>query len=625
MSFMGARTFGGIMPRTDPGELPLEAARVARDVDLTGRNLKAIDFSSPFYALHDGEGNMVDGIPSGEVATVNVPSAPSVAAERILSSANVTTRLTIKAYRWLSYLNPDTNEWVVSPNDAEGTIDNLEFTEYGIRIDFIMPPAVFTQRPGIRYLLNGPLFQFKFTARSLSQAGPDSTQNFPSDGNLSPENAQFPQCMMPFSNSDGLVFAYFQVIRCDHPSAPEEFYDPTISNPSGVARYVPANNSNTMATFYIDMNYATSGRRHFYYVQADVDGSDREGPPSDISSEVVVKPGEHVKITSALDKMLYRSVGSREGFAALEGGAKIASTSYYDNFTSPLGQEIPMYGNPPSDPSFSAGNLLHPAQFGVAFRSNEVWMSDVFRLHVWPEEWKVKFKTNVQAIQLVGGSIIVFTADNVYMMTGSDPRYMGKYEIISTAPLLNKLSLCKIGQSLFYVSNDGLMAIAREGAQNLLAAHYTRENWLALDPEHYSAKVANNSIFLTHENDGKNLRIDLNEGIGRVSEWTAKTAKPGTWKSRLFVFPVPTRFNAVRVLAKTYPEGENAIKLTIHNEDAGTNHEITIAGPGSVRPPRLTKARNWSFTVTVPEGGEIEHVAVAGSTAELEIINQAGE
>ncbi len=626
MAFMGAKTFGGIMPRIDASELPMEAAQVARDVDLTGRNLKAIDFSAPFYSLNDGE-DMVNGIPAGEVVTITPGTVPNVASERILSAANVTTRLTINAYRWLSYLHPDTNEWVVAPNDAEGSIVSLVFTEYGMRIDYAVPAASFHQKAGIRYVMNGPLFQFQFAERSASNAGPDSAQSFPIADNLSPENAQFPQCMMPFSDSNAMIFGYFQVVRCDHPSAPEEFYDPNISEAAGVQRFLPANNSTTMASFYINMNYVDNTRRRFYYVQSEVDGSDREGPPSDISQEVIVQPGERVKITGSQNNRVYRSTGSREGFAALEGGAKLLVSPYYDDFSSPLGQELPMYGNPPT---FEDGNLLHPAQFGVAFKNNEVWFSDVYRLHVWPEEWKVKFDSDVAAIQLVGASIVVFTEGpneddgRVYMMTGSDPRYMGKHEIISTAPMLNKLSLCKIGQSLFYVSHDGLMAVSREGAQNLTEAHFTREEWLELDPEYYSSEVANSSVFLQHEDDGVNLRIDLNEGIAKVSEWTVKTEIAGEWRSRRFAFSTPVRFTAIRVLSLTYPEDDDTINLVIHDEDNGHNYTVPIIGPKSLRPPRMIKSRNWSFTIDVPENGEIEHVAIAGSTAELEIINQAG-
>ncbi len=713
MAFMGAKIFGGIMPRIDAGELPFQAAQMARNVDLTGRNLKAINFSDPFYSLNDGE-KLVDGIPSGEVVSISTPSKPTVVSERILSSANITTRLTIAAYRWLSYLNPDTNAWVVAPNNADGSIVNLEFTEYGLRIDYAVPSQSFMQKAGIRYLMNGPLFQFKFTERLAADAGPDSSQDFSATDNLSPENAQFPQCMMPFSDSDGNIMGYFQVVRCDHPSAPEEFYDPNISEAVGVARHLPANENTTLATFYVDMNYTTSGRQWFYYVQADVDGSDREGPPSDISDAVQVRPGEMIKITGANGKMVYRSIGSRDGFAALEGGQKVSTSPYYDNFTSPLGQELPMYGNPPT---FNQGNLLHPAQFGVAFKAKEVWFSDVYRLHVWPEEWMVKFDTDIMAIQLIGSSVIAFTEGpngndgKVYMMTGSDPRYMARYEIVSTAPLLNKLSLCKIGQSLFYVSNDGLMAVTREGAQNLTDAHYTREDWLALTPSGYSAKVANSSVFLecptgmvlagwgfvtvndefpfnsflndrkmfelvtagptyrifwtgtewqiyhvedelrlyystsdvatpdlatgwvadegtdqigtvTPYQEGTNLRIDLKEGIAKVSDWTEKSDVAGLWQSRLFTFSIPVRFNAVRVMSNAYPEGDDAIKLIIRNEDSGTNHSHTITGMKSTRPPRMAMARNWSFTIELPKACEIEHISIASSTAELEIINK---
>jgi len=615
MSFMGTNRFGGIMPRIDAGELPLAAAQAAKNVDLTGGNLKAINFPDPVYKLHNA-GALVDQIPAGEVVTIAKPWTPTVSTSRMIS----TLGLSIYAWRFLSFLNPSTQEWTSVSYSEQATIAKTIYNEYGMQLEVTVAPVWFTQLPGVLYKLSPAIFQFRFAS---ANNGPDSTLRFPSDAAMSAQGAQFPQCFMPYSSSS-VVFGHFQVVRCDHPSAPEEFYDPHIPDIEGVIRNIPEDAGSSTATFEVDMNYVVSTRRFFYYVQTYVDNSDREGPPSEVSKVMVVPPGHKGVIftgsSTTTKHRLYRSVDGQEGFRLLGEGTG-ASYAHLDTFREALGEELPIFGNPPT---FAVGNLLHPGQFGVAFTGKEVWFSDAFRLHVWPEEWKVVFETNILAVQLISSSVIVFTSGSsgnngkVFMLTGSDPRYMGKYEIISTAPMLNKLSMCKIGQSLFYVSNDGLMAVGQDGAQNLTAQHFTRKEWLDLTPANYSAEVADNSIFLTHSGTAPNLRIDLSEEMAKVSVWTARQAVEGLWRSRRFVFPTPTRFTSARVLANLYP-----IRLTVHDEDAGNIYECEIRAAKSSRLPRMNKARSWSFTVDVPKAGVIEHVAIANSTADLEMVNRA--
>jgi len=621
MSFMGTQEFSGIMPKVDASELPLSAAQEASNVDLTGGNLKAISLDSPYYSLNDGA-DVLDQIPAGEVVSINKGNAPSPNKTRMITNL----RLAIKVYRFVSYLAPDTQLWVSTKYTETVTITNTEYTEYGMRIECSTPAFnAFVQLPGIRYEVTGNLFQFVFTEGS---GGPDSTKTFPANAALSPDNAKFPQCYMPYSDAADVVFGHFQTVRCDDPSAPEEFYDPSIANPLGVPRPIPRNGLPTAVTFYVDMNYDVSTRRYTYYVASGYDSEGREGPPSDVTDAQVVRPGEYlyflynISAANPYSARVYRSVDSRDGFAAIGDAPSGSFTRIDDTNTTPLGDALPMYGNPKT---FNKGNLLHPAGFGVGAILKELYMSDAYRLHAWPEEWKAVFDTNIMAIQLIGASIVVFTEGpggtdgKVLMLTGSEPQYMGRYEIISTAPMLNKLSMCKIDQSLFYVSNDGLMAVTSNGAENLTKPHYSRAEWMALTPAGYVADVADASIFLTHATSA-NLRIDLSENLARVSTWTARTNVDGSWKSRKYSFPTPVRFTSGRIISTGYP-----VNLIIHDEDAGVDYQLDITEAKSTRLPRATRSRNWSFTVEVPKDETIDHVAIAGSTAELALINRVGE
>lgn len=337
-------------------------------------------------------------------------------------------------------------------------------------------------------------------------------------------------------------------------------------------------------------------------------------------------------ITDASRSNDYTYIYMEENIGDGTADGDVTPIGYQDDEYGALGETIPMYGQEPINSdgtnNFISPTLLHPGQFGVAAKNEstnslpgEVWFSDVYRLHAWPEEWKVKFETEIKAIHLVGTTVFVFTkgpsGDDgvVYQLSGNNPKHMSRAQVITTEPLLNELSLCKIGQALYYVSIDGVIGVSSQGPQIITAPYYTRRQWQDLTPSNYEAKVADNAIFLTHSGTGDNLRIDLDEKtMGAVTTWTSTSGVSGTWKSRVYSYPKPVRFSVTRIYATTY---STAISLTITDEDTGTTYSCSIDSSGSVRTPRMTKSRLWSFTITVPDGTEVKHVAIASSTAEL--------
>ncbi len=649
MPFMGTNKFGGLNPRLDESMVPATAARKAENVDVTGGNVKSINVASPFEALHNGS-TLKDQIPSTEVKHIPKPaSKPGVDILKMLDAGDLKLEIWVTAYE--SHYDPDTDDWVthqlasfLSGGYAEITSTQAKHTDYGFRISVDVGTDSFTQYPGIRHIVTPVLFSFNFT--SAATPGPVSNDHIPEY--FSAHNPRCPRVMMPFQDKNGVIIGTFDVFRCDHESAQREYYSWDIVSDAGVTRHVPADNNLTTAEFYVDMHY-TYPRRHYYFVNSYFDDADREGPPSDISDLLTVGPGEHPAVTPATSPdyktRLYRSSQSK-GFLAVEGGDDVSTMledldgdgnadEYADYEYKPLGDTIPMYGQEPinSDGTndFISPTLLHPGQFGVAAKNEsanslpgEVWFSDVYRLHSWPREWMIKFETEIKAIQLVGTTVFVFTkgpsGDDgvVYQVSGNNPQHMSKALVIFTEPLLNELSLCKIGQALYYVSIDGVIGVSSQGPEIITSPYYTRRQWQALSPASYSAKVADDAIFLTHSGSGDNLRIDLDKNtMGAVTTWTDTSGVSGTWTSRTYSYPMPVRFSVTRIYATTY---SSAISLTITDEDTGTTYSCSISSSGSVRTPRMTKSRLWSFTINVPDGTEVKHVAIASSTAELNTV-----
>lgn len=568
--------FGGMVPRINPERLPDDAAQTAHNCDVTSGALAPLNVVGPFSAIHDGA-RLLAGVPASDVVHVPKPAAPSVGS--IIKLCNPLPWLAIRARDWVSWVDPGsgTRTVVMARNDAL-TISNIIYTETGLNIVAQLLPKTYVFSHEVLVHLRGPKYQFQFLADPGVNGGPDMSVSAPIvAGDADPE---IPGEAVPLIDRDGNVYGQWQVADVYGPKFDADVFNADF--PAGLAWFLPP----AAVMFTIDLNYAVASRRHYYYVQSALTDHDQEGPPSELSERILVKPGEIVEVTCPrpngyTKNRLYRA-GTRnaDDFRLID---DINADTYLDTERKIKEDRIPPFGNPPASGDglvkFLEGCFIHPAGFGVAAKDKSLYMSDIERLHAWPDEFTVPFEAPISAIGISGNTIIVFAGDQVYGVSGSHPERMDKFVISNTTPLLNKLGLCRIGQTWYFPTHDGLAAITASKVEIITREHFTRTQWRLLSPERMIARTADNSIFLDTQvsddpqlagnvvisplrlpgspiaapNTPIGLRIDIEEGISAITTYTATSGGAMQWRSKRYWNKQETAYDYARVIADAYP------------------------------------------------------------------------
>lgn len=603
--------FGGIIPKLNPNELPQTGAQKAQNCDLVSQSLRPISVDTPFFDLKGDDGRLLSGIDEDSVFQTPTPITPFikdidyfarnldkwVGARRSIYVAQVATDLDGNTFDDIQHY---------TGGHGYSTPSKVVYTETGMRLTFSFPQITLSLPEGFTYQIISPIFQF-LLVNSPYNGSPDQSFYLPNQlgrgytsviprGRI-PLVYRTPkpdQLIINVNDSDdftqGVIYGYFEIEDSDvFP------IDKTITNPSGNGTLV----ENFIAgegVFTINLNYSVPKRRTYYYIQTNL--KDRilntESIPSAISEAVELLPGQIATIgiprvnAGYFYNNIYRS-GSGDGFRLL---SEVDSNEFTDTEFLPLREELPPFGNAPVDgeanlQSFLEGSIIHPGQFGVAFKDKVLYFSDFYKFHSWPEEYTITFSNNIEAIMLSGGSVIVFTTVNVFVVSGGNPATMTKYLVTNVNPLLDKKTLSRIGNIIFYVSHDGLFATSGSSVTNLTKDYYTRSEWLDLLPETFSAKVADNSIFL--EGTLVNLRFDMDESIQAITTFTGTSGTDGfIWKSKRYHFTQPEIFDYFKIDA----DGVITVKVYVDGVLAGT---FTASDYNPVVMEGLSHGLDWEF------------------------------
>lgn len=599
--------FGGLIPSIHPEKLPDTAAQAALNCNLTRAVLEPISVTSPFTSMTTG-GVLNSEIPSADIKKITKPSAPALYTQVIGSPVPIIIgpqRWICQAYNWLTIW---AMTYIVHTEDTYGSgvitqahiVDTAQadeltpfdfnYTEAGLTFAVELPSFSyeFLQNSGGPYRVMGPRFQFDFSSGS-STGGPESSILLPNG--TSWVDPILPSGAVPLVDSRGNIYASFQAIDYAGP-----IYDETLmfDTRSGTREYPPVG-MNPTGTFVVALNYSDPTRKHFFYCQTARTSDDEEGPPSELSEEVILRPGQLVTLSTprptGYDKgRLYRSTTGGDDFMLLS-DVDSPAVLYTDDGAATKTEPLPPYGNhpAPTDAEFIIGSVIHPAQFAAAFYQDHLYLSDFYRFWAWPEEYAIPFQANIDAIALAGNTIIVFVGGKVYGVSGGNPVSMAKFLISDTAPLLDKKTLARIGGTVFWCTYDGVAACTGGEVQIVTKKHYTREQWLALTPANYTAKVADNSLFLEHSTDS-HLRIDLDESEIAVTTYTATSGVSLTWKSKKYYFEKKTIFDYARIVA------DAAVTLKVY-ADGALIETLAVTSEVPVRFTHAAYANSWEFQI----------------------------
>ena len=600
--------FGGIAPRLHPAKLADTMAQTAQNVNLRRGVIEPIDVDDPFASRYDSNGDLISEVPTADLVSITKPDAPEVAADstQVLSGGIIViTRgiehicrpvyggwLTVTAHTWVEYLDTDGSHVTALIQEEDCTPTGLEHTEAGLTFNITMTPFdyTFTRRATGPYHVFGPRYQFNLVS-GTSTGGPDDTYTLPAG--ITFADPIVPSGVAPLFH-DGLVYGVFEVREAAGPVF-DMTVDPDAHGVASIHVDFPTTGQSPVTTFGVRLNYVDSSRKTYYYVRTLLTADDEEGPPSDVSDRITLRPGEEVTLDLTLPsgytkQNLYRSATGNDDFlllAELHSGEKT-----YTDYNNPLTTTaLPVFGNAPTTAEyFLPGSVIHPAQFAAAAYGVNLYLSDYYRFWVWPEEYIIPFPDTIDGIALAGGTIIVWCDDKVYGVSGNNPEQMSKFLISDAHPLLAASTIQGLGGGVIYATNDGLAFCDGSSVKIVTKEYFSRSQWLDLDPDEYTSKVADNTVYL--DDSGAGLRVDLDEQEAAISTYTSLTGTPAVWKSKVFRYDDKIIFDYARIVC----DATVTLKVYADHVLAGTyTVSASVYEPIPVALTGLSYANDWEF------------------------------
>lgn len=370
-------------------------------------------------------------------------------------------------------------------------------------------------------------------------------------------------------------------------------------------------------------------------------------------------PASHYNITKM---RIYRSIaGTTDTVYLLVAEVPISTTSYADTkLAVDLGQTLPsLYWTPP--PSDLQGIVALPNGFLAGFRANEVWFSEPFHPHAWPESYVVTTETAIVGLGVFETTLVVTTKRNPYVVSGAHPAVMTQSKLPMVQPCVSRRSIASDQFGVMYASPNGLVCIG-PGSQDVITQQlYTREEWQQLAPSTMVGMIYNNMYIGFHSSsdiisgivvlrgdipplinlnfDARGVYVERSTGdIFAISDYDNKIyqldADPINntvyeWKSKRFVLSQPANFGAFKVQADYQYmediEAYNALvaEIIAHNEilfsEAG---EQPLATLNDV-PLNDGWSLNGSILGDIPPYGETRIINV-GIYAEGNLVYQTG-
>ena len=181
----------------------------------------------------------------------------------------------------------------------------------------------------------------------------------------------------------------------------------------------------------------------------------------------------------------------------------------------------------------------------------------------------------ISGLAAYGGEIGVATQGNPYIISGVDPDSMTMQKVEGAYPCLSKRSVISVGDGMLYSSNYGLVYVGSSGIKMFTEQHYTRDEWVKLNPASMVCEYANGGVYCSYttalgetailvflggmlvsvgvkaydlyvDTASAELYISDNEGIWQYAPFDTYPM-PASWRSKEVVIPTPCNLGAAKV------------------------------------------------------------------------------
>ena len=191
-----------------------------------------------------------------------------------------------------------------------------------------------------------------------------------------------------------------------------------------------------------------------------------------------------------------------------------------------LGEAEPGMESPPPDLSgmqFVAGGYY--AAFPKS-APHTVMFSDIGNVTSWPVAYRYDVKDNIVALATTSNSVFALTDGWPWVLSGTAPESMTVAKLAGPAACVSPRGVCVYRNSVYYASNEGLMAIVNDAnagtvCTNVTQKIFTKDQWQALNPRSCLLEQHDGALFLFFRDaaggalDG--LVIDLAESADAVT------------------------------------------------------------------------------------------------------------
>ncbi len=230
------------------------------------------------------------------------------------------------------------------------------------------------------------------------------------------------------------------------------------------------------------------------YVYTWVTGFGEESAPSPTSALVNWQPGQTMTLSgfaappagrNITKQRIYRSQTGSSGTYLYFIAERAASASNFVDTVPVNGfnEALPSADyNPP--PDSLTGLISMPNGMMAAFSGRDVYFSQPWQPHAWPQKYIMTVDSDIVALGSIGSVLVVMTEANPYLMTGSTPDTMQSQKLELNLPCINASAVVDLGFAICYPSNDGLAVVRADGSISMATGQlFRRDQWQALSPK----------------------------------------------------------------------------------------------------------------------------------------------
>lgn len=329
------------------------------------------------------------------------------------------------------------------------------------------------------------------------------------DGGLTPSRIPVQQATLPITNAKTiykhldkwLAWPSF-VHACPGPVAADRLYYtgdgvPKLRiNEQTLALAIPT--PKNPLQLRLERDYRNGQQRNVitrYYCYTFVTELGEESQPCPLGSSINWQDGQVIRLTGfqnpppnrqVTHQRIYRTqTGASSGtFPYFIAERTVSTADFIDEIPNDqFNEALPSTDWTPPPDSLS-GLTTMPNGMMAAFRGRELFFSEPYRPHAWPEKYILTCDTDIVALGAVGSVLIILTKGQPYLCSGSHPDSMQMIKLESNYPCINAQAVVDLGFCIVYPSHEGLIAVSADGNTRLISANlFNRDTWLSLSPQ----------------------------------------------------------------------------------------------------------------------------------------------